>query len=190
MTITGRLLLNCEDCIRGFVGSHCADLHCTCDRIVWIASCCIVESHRVDCIVAWDRIVRIAACGLDCGMHRAALWDRIVPIVSLRGITWRGLPRGVASCGLGLHCADRIVEPHCEIASWDRIVLHRGTALCNLHYVDSILRILSCSILRIPSCAFHPAPLCGLHRANCVVGSHRAEWDCIVCSGTHCRIAF
>ena len=73
---------------------------------------------------------------------------------------------------VSLRCADCIVELHCEIASRDCIVLHRGIALCNLHYADSILRIPSCSIVQTPSCPFHPTPSCHsilLHRADSIV---------------------
>ena len=60
------------------------------------------------------------------------------------------LHRGIASfCIVGLQpCC--IVGIVCIVLyRGDRIVLHRGIALCNLHYcADSILRIPSCSIVR------------------------------------------
>ena len=65
----------------------------------------------------------------------------------------------VADCGVRLHHTDW--DCIVQIASWDRIVLHRGVVLWNLQYADSILRILSC--------AFYPAPSCGFYRTDSVL---------------------
>ena len=118
-------------------------------------------------LVPLDHLREIALSGLSYDIASCKLPCRI----ALCRLYWE-----VASCGIGLHCANRIVELHYEIASWDRIVLHRGVALCNLHYVDSNLRILYCSILRILSCGFCHTdsivqiPSCEFHRAHSIVG--------------------
>lgn len=75
-----------------------------------------------------------------------------------------GLHGEVASCKLGLHYINSIVELHCEIALWDyRFILR------NLHYADSIFCILTHFIMQISLYGFRPTYSILLHYANCIL---------------------